>query len=436
MSLLKSFADAVSQTFGMAFVPENKQMTYRGGTQGYCIVCGAPVAWLRPKGIAVFCGAVAMADVTDSAVESMANKTTGAIAYRVVAYRVRDGAKLHDCKPINEIKYGATFKALCDGTLKADPAVFAAHGTPVRRGRRGKAEMAAARAAGAAATEAARAALRAPEVTYPSASPSPFETTEVKTETAPPVTPPKSKAVPDPALPPAAAYAWKRADAIVRKTKIHRILLYGPPGTGKTTFPHRLAEELGAACYSITLTEETPAAALVGQFVIKGGDVAWLDGAATRAMKESHKRPVFLVLNEIDHASGDAMTKLIEIMDDASLVAIYLPTGEVVRPNPANWRIVATTNAEPNALIPAVTDRLHANVCITHPHPGLIASLFTMEAKRLLCAASREFSVRSVMSWDSLVRDGMTMKDAAEIVFEPAAAQALLDAARLSGASI
>ena len=239
-----------------------------------------------------------------------------------------------------------------------------------------------------------------------------------------------------PRIPRPAADAWARLERILRETQLHRVFAYGPPGTGKTTLPHRMAAELGWGCHSVTLTEESSGSVLIGQYVIKGGDVVWQDGVAARAMRESHERPVILVLNEVDHASGDAMTRLLEVLDDPSLCALHLPTGEVVRPKVGAWRIVATSNAEPGALLPAVADRLHLAVMVSHPHPGLVQACRHYIVQRLLAAEAREYSVRCLLSLDEMLSAGMGLREAASVVFDATVANGIVDAARLAGEDV
>lgn len=393
-----------------AFNAENVQLRYGGQQQGKCIVCGADVAWLRPRGTAEWLGVVTMADVTDYGVEQLVSKT-GAVAMRIVAYNVKPEAILHACKPINQ-QYAHRFNAFKMGVpLQPRPA-----GTIIRRRRRSNAPPVPAPVTMSASVPIA--------TSVPNAQPVP---------NVPVAAPATATNKPDPQIPPDALKQWQRAQIAVERTSLFRILLYGPPGTGKTSFPNRLATAKGWSCFnSLPLTEETPASALMGQFILKGGSVEWLDGIAVRAARESHVRPTFLVLNEISHASSDAMTMLHAILDDRELVKFYLPTGECVEPKGENWRVIATSNDEPDSLPEPVRSRFEASILISHPHPGILASCYSREAKLMLASASREYDIRHILAWDRLMREGFSLKDAAYIVFNPAAAQSLVDAARLA----
>lgn len=248
---------------------------------------------------------------------------------------------------------------------------------------------------------------------------------------------PKPKPEPEePKIPPSAAQAWARAEALLVSTslKTRRVCLYGPPGTGKTSMAYRLSKREGWTMHRITLTEESSGSVLIGQYVIKGGDTVWMDGAATLAMRESHNGPTLLVLDEIDHASGDAMTRLLEVLNDPEMVEVSLPTGEVIKPRAENWRVLCTTNADPAAsVLPAVYDRLHLSVLITHPHPELVESCKSPAVRKLLCATSRDVSIRCLLSFDALMADGLTPDKAARLVWPESAASGILDAMKLGG---
>ena len=156
---------------------------------------------------------------------------------------------------------------------------------------------------------------------------------------------------------------WSEIESVVESGA--HVLLYGPPGTGKT----RAATSSEA--YSLTLTEETPAAELRGHYVPRGGEFIWQDGPAIRAWREGKR----LVLNEIDKASGDSLTFLLAALDDPEVARLTLPTGETVRPRPG-YHAIATMNGDPDASLPApLRDRFAVAIAVTAPHPDALARL-------------------------------------------------------------
>ena len=70
---------------------------------------------------------------------------------------------------------------------------------------------------------------------------------------------------------------WDVVSAVLSST--NRALLHGPPGTGKTYAACRLGLNGDQQkVFSITLTEETPAAELRGHYILKDGKYVWHDG--------------------------------------------------------------------------------------------------------------------------------------------------------------
>jgi len=156
---------------------------------------------------------------------------------------------------------------------------------------------------------------------------------------------------------------WPEIESVIASGA--HVLLYGPPGTGKTR------SATSPESYSLTLTEETPAAELRGHYIPKGGEFQWQDGPAVKAWREGRR----LVLNEIDRASGDALTFLLAALDDPEVARLTLPTGETIRPRPG-FAAIATMNGDPDASLPApLRDRFAVSIAVTAPHPGALARL-------------------------------------------------------------
>lgn len=202
-----------------------------------------------------------------------------------------------------------------------------------------------------------------------------------------------------------------------------RILLFGPPGTGKTYAATRSARQ-GQAVYSITMTEDTPAAELRGHFIPKDREFIWMDGPAISAWRNGGR----LIINEIDRASSDALTFLYAIMDDAEFAQLTLPTGELVSPS-EGFQVICTMNGEPNDLPLPLQDRLPVSIEINEVNPNAIANLpqdLQVVAKNSTMAKTYEqrFSIRLWAAYAQL-REKMSPKEAAQAIFGVRANEAL-----------
>lgn len=214
---------------------------------------------------------------------------------------------------------------------------------------------------------------------------------------------------------------WKDVESVLDANV--NCILYGPPGTGKT--------RAGASQdhYSITLTLETPAAELRGHFVPKGNEFLWHDGPALRAWREGKR----LVLNEIDQASGDALTFLHALLDDPEVARLTLPTGETVTPAPG-FHAVATTNALdlPMVIPEALLDRFAVRVLVDEHHPDALNALGNTGLAELVRKSvnkppKQKVSLRQVMAFNNL-KQHVPAEVAAKVVFGASADAATLAA--------
>jgi midasin (ATPase involved in ribosome maturation) len=144
-----------------------------------------------------------------------------------------------------------------------------------------------------------------------------------------------------------AAPDWARVIRALASSSIDRIFLFGPPGVGKTWCAYHHGR-IGNGVYAVTLTPETPASELRGNYMPRGGELIWVDGPVVRAMRDG----VRLVLNEIQHAADDVFRFLHPILEQPATARITLPTSETVCPAPG-FSVVATDNSPPEDLPPA-----------------------------------------------------------------------------------
>lgn len=163
---------------------------------------------------------------------------------------------------------------------------------------------------------------------------------------------------------------WDVVSAVLSNT--NRALLHGPPGTGKTHAACRLGLNGDQQkVFSLTLTEETPAAELRGHYILKDGKYVWHDGPAVAAWRCGGR----LVLNELQRGSADVYSLLLAITDDIEVAAMDLPSGEKVKPQ-KGFTCIATMNGNPKELLdPALLDRFPVSIEIDKVHPAAIQAL-------------------------------------------------------------
>jgi MoxR-like ATPase len=212
-----------------------------------------------------------------------------------------------------------------------------------------------------------------------------------------------------------------------------RALLHGPCGTGKTFAGTRLGLNNGQRVFSLTLTEETPAAELRGHYILVEGKYVWNDGPAIAAWRCGGR----LVVNEIQRGGPDVHALMLAITDDSQIAEIDLPNGEKVRPQPG-FSCVATMNGDPKeALDPALLDRFPVSIHIDKVHPDAVKQLpedvqKAAEKTALIEEEERRISVRAWYAFAQLRQKLMksysqaeAQKLAAEAVFNSRSQDAL-----------
>ena len=215
---------------------------------------------------------------------------------------------------------------------------------------------------------------------------------------------------------------WKQIQAVLGKSK--RVLLYGPPGTGKTYSAVKQTTPLNADgtpnVYQVTMTEDTASANLEGFYKPSStGTFEWHDGIAIQAWRNGGR----LVINEIDHASPDAMTFLHAILDDQDIAMLTLNNDnkETVRPA-EGFQVIATTNSPPESLPLALKDRFPVKIHVDKIHPKAMAKFpaewhAVIEDTTMVDDPEERISVRAWKEFFDLQEQGFTPETASKLVF-------------------
>lgn len=205
---------------------------------------------------------------------------------------------------------------------------------------------------------------------------------------------------------------WDLINKVIPQSRVS--LLFGKPGTGKSFAAHN-ADLGGRQLFSVTMTPETPAAELRGHYVPQGTQFAWQDGPAIKAWRFGGR----LVINEIDHAGGDALSFLLNCLDSQETACLTLPTGETVKPHP-QFQAVATMNGRPDDLPAALRDRFPVCIEVDAVHPAAIETLPQDLRNAALGSAlsddDRRISIRAWMCFAQL-RASIGAEDAAAAIF-------------------
>ena len=89
------------------------------------------------------------------------------------------------------------------------------------------------------------------------------------------------------------------------------LMLTGPTGCGKTRLVEHMAEVLGRPLFTVSCHDDLTSSDLVGRFLVHGGDVEWIDGPLTRAVREG----ALCYLDEVIEARRDTLAVLHSLTD-------------------------------------------------------------------------------------------------------------------------
>lgn len=231
-----------------------------------------------------------------------------------------------------------------------------------------------------------------------------------------------------------ASACWHLAETILGTGRT--CMLHGPAGTGKTFAAENHQPEGAPEPVVVTLTNETSAADLLGYYITGPDGFRWQDGPATRAARIGAR----LVVNEIDHASGDVIAALYQIADEAASARWTLGNGETLRPA-AGFHLVATSNAAPEEALTGegIQSRFAVRVHVDQPHPASVAALpeDLRKAAEASCVHPDETQRLTMRTWRAFADLRAELGDAltaAKLAFGPNRAQPILDSLAVAAA--
>jgi MoxR-like ATPase len=202
---------------------------------------------------------------------------------------------------------------------------------------------------------------------------------------------------------------------------ISRVLLYGPSGTGKTYAALHQGVSSSPA-ERLVCTEDLTSGEITGTWMPVGENRwEWREGPAIRAWRGSSGLGGRLVVDEVDRASGDALSTLLAMTDSPESARWRNPeTSEWVRPGP-HFSVIMTSNIDDLDDIPSsLRDRFPVAIRIDRPHGSALATLSAdLRAPALagsLGPAARRVSLRSFYAFDELRRTCGAQR-AAQLVF-------------------
>lgn len=206
------------------------------------------------------------------------------------------------------------------------------------------------------------------------------------------------------------------------------VILWGPPATGKTYAAMHQGRNKQDTI-TITITDDTSAADLVGYYINTPAGFKWMDGPITEALRTDSR----LVINEIDHANGDAEALLYAVLDNADSFSLRLISGETIK-RPDNFQCIATSNRNPTEYLrEGMQSRFVAMIHINEPHPVALQQLHPAlaNAAKGTCNGG-ELTLRHFLAFTTL-QSQIGNEAAAQAVFGERA-EAILDSIKVASA--
>jgi nitric oxide reductase NorQ protein len=198
------------------------------------------------------------------------------------------------------------------------------------------------------------------------------------------------------------------------------VMLTGPTGCGKTRFVEHMGQRLSRPVVTISCHDDLTSSDLVGRFMVSGGDVVWIDGPLTSAVKNG----AICYLDEVVEARHDSLAILHSLTDHRR--ALYLDRADEVVTAPNAFMLVCSYNpayrSSLKELKPSFRQRF-VTVAMEYLSPDREADVLVAEAGIDISVAQR------------LVKCATSIRTADDAFhFEPPSTRTLVSAAHMVAA--
>jgi len=180
------------------------------------------------------------------------------------------------------------------------------------------------------------------------------------------------------------------------------VLLNGPTGTGKTRLIEHMAWKFGRPLYTVACHSDLGANDLVGRYIIKGDEVAWIDGPLLMAVKNGG----ISYLDEIVEARKD-VTVVIHPLTDHRRYLVVEKQGRIFRA-PDDFMLVISYNPHYQSILKELkpsTRQRFVSINLEWPHEELETQIIHREAGIEMETAEK--LVRAANKIRNLVHQGL-----------------------------
>ncbi|HEY9312483.1 CbbQ/NirQ/NorQ/GpvN family protein [Williamsia sp.] len=207
------------------------------------------------------------------------------------------------------------------------------------------------------------------------------------------------------------------------------VLLKGPTGCGKTRFVEAMAHKIDRDLITAAGHEDMTSADLVGRFLLKGGETAWVDGPLTRAVRTGS----ICYLDEVVEARQDTTVVIHPLADHRRELSIDR-LGTTVRAAPG-FQLVISYNPGYQSILKNIkesTRQRFVAIELGFPPPGIETEVVAYETgldretastlvelgqaiRSLSSSQLREVSsTRMLILAGNLVAEGLSLRSAVE----------------------